>query len=131
MPPVPVRARRREPTNVHVARKVAEKVLQERTIELTYDQTEAVRYFETFGILDEEDLEEASRELKDIISKISPSDEVTEILVNKILEVLPRTKGEVLAILEFGGKRLLRRADEEIVNGVLGTVEKLLENVEE
>jgi len=131
LPPVPVRARRREPTNVHVARKVAERVLEERTIELTYDQTEAVRYFETFGILDEEDLEEAAEELREIVSEISPSDEVTEVLVNKILEVLPRTKGEVLAILEFGGKRLLRRADEDIVNGILGTVDKLLENVEE
>ncbi|WP_088334895.1 hypothetical protein [Methanopyrus sp. KOL6] len=127
MPTISLRARERNPTNVHEARKVVEKVLKERDPELTYDQREAVRYLKKFGSLEPEDLEEVREELKSILGELTTNERTVEVLVNKILEVQPRSEEEIKILLESAGKRLLRRADEDVVHAILEVSERIVE----
>lgn len=127
MPSISLRARERSPTNVHEARKVVEKILKERDPELTYDQREAVRYLKKFGSLEPEDLEEAKEELRSILGELTTNERTVEILVNKILEVQPRSEEEIKVLLESAGKRLLRRADEDVVRAILEVSERIAE----
>ncbi|WP_456481650.1 hypothetical protein [Methanopyrus sp.] len=127
MPPISLRSRERSPTNVHEARKVVEKVLEERDPELTYDQREAVRYLEKFGSLEPEELEEVKEELRTVLGDLTTNERTVEILANKILEIRPRSEEEVKVLLESAGKRLLRRADEETVRAILEVSERIAE----
>jgi len=106
---------------------VVEKVLKERDPERTYDQREAVRYLKKFGSLEPEDLEEAKEELRSILGELTTNERTVEILVNKILEVQPRSEEEIKVLLESAGKRLLRRADEDVVRAILEVSERIAE----
>ncbi len=106
---------------------MVDKVLKERDPELTYDQREAVRYLNKFGSLKPEDLEEVKEELRSILGELTTNERTVEVLVNKILEVQPRSEEEIKVLLESAGKRLLRRADEDVVRAILEVSERIAE----
>ncbi len=131
MSSISLRVRGRRPVSVHEARKVVEKVLKEREPELTYDQREALKYLEKFGKLDEEELEEAREKLRSVVRDLTANERTIEVLVNRLLDVLPRDEEEVKTVLESAGKRILRRADEAVVKEILEVVQEVAERLEE
>ncbi len=131
MPPISLRVRGRRPISVHEARRTVDRVLEEREPELTYDQREAVKYLKKFGRLDEETLKRAKERLRTVARDLTANERTIEVLVHRILDVLPSSEEEVKTVLESAGKRLLRRADESVIEEILEVTEEIRDKLEE